>query len=281
MHNTKFNNGRLYRGDCLDGLQEQDTNSVTLGFTSPPYFNAVNYDEHVATMDTDDTWEREDMTYDAYKEFLIERFEAVFRVTKPGGHTIVNLSPIHWNDERIPIPFHFVKWMEDVGWTFREDIVWEKPVAKDRRSGVLLQHPYPGYYYPSVVAEYILVFQKDASSERKNNIYWDRSDAEKEQNKIDLDGYQGEKSKNVWKIRPVSPSEIDHPAPFPQELAERVIEFYSYEDDTVMDIFAGSGQTLIAAQNLDRQFLGFETQQQYVEYATDRLSETTSAHADE
>ncbi|CCC40037.1 DNA-methyltransferase [Haloquadratum walsbyi] len=277
MEEYELSNGVIHRGDCLDGLRELAEDAITLGFTSPPYFNAVNYEEHVEKVHGNtDHWEREEMSYDDYQDFLIKRFEEVFRVTRPGGHTIVNISPVHWEDERVALPFHLVGWMEDIGWTFKEDIIWEKPVAKDRRSGVLLQNPYPGYYYPSVVAEYVLVFQKEADDENKNNIYWNRTEEEKTKNEISLDDYQGEKSKNVWKIRQVAPGENEHPAPFPRELAERVIQFYSYQDDTVMDIFAGSGQTLLAAQDLDREFIGFETQHEYVEYAKDRVIDESS-----
>lgn len=274
MENYDLSNGVVYHRDCLEGMCQLEDDSVILGFTSPPYFNAVNYEEHVEKLQGDkDEWEREEMSYNEYRDFLMERFEEALRVTKPGGHTVVNISPVHWDDERIPLPFHFVGWMEDIGWTFKEDIVWEKSVAKDRRSGVLLQKPYPGYYYPSVVAEYVFVFQKQADDEDKNNIYWFRDEGEKEENKIDLDDYQGEKSKNVWKIRPVAPSENIHPAPFPKELAKRVIEFYSYKEDTVMDIFAGSGQTLVTAEELGREFIGFETQKEYVEYAIERIQD--------
>ena len=277
MEEYELSNGVIHRGDCLDGLRELAEDAITLGFTSPPYFHAVNYEEHVEKVHGNtDHWEREEMSYDDYQDFLIKRFEEVFRVTRPGGHTIVNISPVHWEDERVALPFHLVGWMEDIGWTFKEDIIWEKPVAKDRRSGVLLQNPYPGYYYPSVVAEYVLVFQKEADDENKNNIYWNRTEEEKTKNEISLDDYQGEKSKNVWKIRQVAPGENEHPAPFPRELAERVIQFYSYQDDTVMDIFAGSGQTLLAAQDLDREFIGFETQHEYVEYAKDRVIDESS-----
>jgi DNA modification methylase len=169
------------------------------------------------------------------------------------------------------LPFHFVGWMEQIGWKFREDIIWEKSIARDRRSGVLLQHPYPGYYYPSLVSEYILVFQKPAPKKERENIYWNRSQDEKEQNKLDLSNFQGEMSKNVWKIRPLSPQENLHPAPFPLELAERVISLYSYQGDSVIDIFAGSGQTALACENLGRRHVSIEILKEYVDYATKRL----------
>ena len=118
--------------------------------------------------------------------------------------------------------------------------------------GFCCSTPIPDITIPSLVAEYIFVFQKPADKKRQNNIYWDRSDEEKTGNEIDLKDYQGEKSKNVWKIRPLAPQENLHPCPFPLELAERVIQFYSYKGDSVIDIFAGSGQTNCAAEKLGR-----------------------------
>ncbi|MYE89069.1 site-specific DNA-methyltransferase [Candidatus Poribacteria bacterium] len=269
---TKVGNGKIIKGDCLSVMDELPDDHFILGFTSPPYLNAINYDAHVEKLHgAKERWEREDISYEEYRNFLVNRFKALLRIIKPGGHNVVNIAPVLWNGMRTALPFHFVNWLEDIGWRFKEDIVWEKPIARDRRSGVLLQHPYPGYYYPSLVAEYIFVFQKPADKKGAENIYWDRSDEEKKRNRIDLKDYQGEMSKNVWKIRPLSPQENLHPCPFPLELAERVIQLYSYKGDSVIDIFAGSGQTNCAAEKLGRAHVGIETQQEYIDYAADRL----------
>ena len=273
----KFNNGVILRGDCLKVLKNMKDDDIILAFTSPPYFNAINYEEHIEKINGKrDRWERKDVSYEEYKKFLVERFKTLLKVMVPGGFNIVNISPVSWNGNRVPLPFHFVGWMEEIGWKFKEDIIWEKPIARDRRSGLLLQHPYPGYYYPSLVSEYVLVFQKPADKKKKNNIYWFRTQKEKEENELDLSDYQGEMSKNVWKIRPVAPQENIHPCPFPQELAERVINLYSYKGDKIIDIFSGSGQALLAAQKLRRKFIGIETQQSYIEYSVKKLKNNQS-----
>ncbi len=93
---------------------------------------------------------------------------------------------------------------------------------------------------------------------------------------MNLSDYQGEKSKNVWKIPPLAPQENIHPCPFPLELAERVIQFYSYKDDVVIDIFAGSGQTSIAAERVGRRHIGIEIQEEYIKYALERLKAITT-----
>lgn len=272
-------NGKIIQGDCLEVLNSFPENEVVLAFTSPPYLNAINYEEHVEKLNgKKNRWERKEVSYEEYKRFLMDRFKALFRVIRPGGHNVVNISPVSWNGERTALSFHFVNWMEEIGWKFREDIIWEKPIARDRRSGVLLQHPYPGYYYPSLVAEYVFVFQKPAEKEDKENIYWFRTPQEKEDNRIDLSDYQGEKSKNVWKIRPVAPQENIHPCPFPVELADRIIQLYSYKDDIVLDIFAGSGQTNIAAEKAGRKHIGIETQTEYIEYAVRKINAEIAQH---
>jgi len=276
MEKNELKGGIVILGDCLEAMKEMQTDSISLAFTSPPYLNAINYEEHIQKLNGQkDRWERKDISYGEYQKFLIDRFKELLRVTKPGGYNIVNIAPVGWNGDRVAVPYHFVNWMESIGWKFKEDIIWEKPIAKDRRSGVLLQHPYPGYYYPSLVAEYVFVFQKPTEDKKKENIYWHRTEKEKEENKIDLDSYQGEMSKNVWKIRPVAPQENVHPCAFPIELAERVVKLYSYKKDTVIDIFAGSGQTLLAAKNLGRHFIGIDTQKEYVNYAISRIKKSS------
>ncbi|MDA1190947.1 MAG: site-specific DNA-methyltransferase [Candidatus Poribacteria bacterium] len=264
--------GKIVVGDCLSVMREMDDDQVILALTSPPYFNAINYDDHTRKLaGHTERWERVEVSYDEYRSFLTDRFKELLRVTKPGGHNVVNIAPVGWKGERTPLPFHFVGWMEEIGWRFKEDIIWEKPVAKDRRSGVLLQHPYPGYYYPSLVAEYIFVFQKPSGTKGRDNIYWNRTEDEKEANRLNLADYQGEKSKNVWNIRPMSPQENIHPCPYPLDLARRVIEFYSYKNDLVIDIFAGSGQTNLAAERLERRHIGIEIVREYADYAVEQL----------
>lgn len=269
--------GEFIHGDCLDGLKTLADDSVILAFTSPPYHNAINYADHIKKLGGEVRhWERKEQSYEFYKVFLVDRFKELYRALKPGGHNVVNISPVAWAGKRVALPFHFVCWMEELGWQFKEDIVWEKGVVKDKRSGVLMQHPYPGYYYPSLSVEYVFVFQKPAGEKSKNNIYHDRTAAEKRANKMDLTGYQ-EQSKNVWNIRPVAPRENIHPCPFPEELAGRVIRYYSYKDDVVLDIFAGSGVTNLAAEKLGRRHIGMETEKEYIDYAAKIISRANRA----
>lgn len=81
---------------------------------------------------------------------------------------------------------------------------------------------------------------------------------------------------NVWHIAPVPPDYIDHPAPFPEEIPFRLITLYSYPNDLVLDPFAGSGQTLKVARWLNRQYVGYEIIEKYVELCRRRINEHLS-----
>lgn len=265
--------GRFLLGDCLESLRGMESDSVTLALTSPPYHNAINYRQHVEKLEGKVArWARAEVSYEEYREFLMARFAELLRVVQPGGHSVVNIAPVGWAGRRVALPFHFVGWMEALGWRFKEDIIWEKEVVRDKRSGVLMQHPYPGYYYPSLSAEYVFVFQKPAAKKGRDNIFYYRSAEEKAANRLSLEGYQA-MSKNIWTIRPVAPRENVHPCPFPEELARRVIAFYSYKRDVVLDIFCGSGVTNLVAEKLGRRHVGMECERAYVEYAVKKVGE--------
>jgi modification methylase len=77
---------------------------------------------------------------------------------------------------------------------------------------------------------------------------------------------------SIWEIPPESARKVGHPAPFPVALAARVIKLLSYVDDVVLDPFAGSGSTCVAAAQLGRHFVGFEISEEYCALARKRIS---------
>ncbi len=104
------------------------------------------------------------------------------------------------------------------------------------------------------VHEYILVFSKDTfSRERKNR-----------RNTISRDDFL-EWTKSVWSFPAVSAKKIGHPAPFPEELPHRLIQLYTFQKDVVLDPFAGSGTTCLAATAAGRSYIGYEVNQAYIE----------------
>src|SRR5918992_4852632 len=80
-----------------------------------------------------------------------------------------------------------------------------------------------------------------------------------------------EATTDVWDIPPESATRVGHPAPFPVELPERLIELYTYRADVVLDPFLGSGSTAVAAARTGRHYLGFDTDPEYVRLAEARV----------
>ena len=68
---------------------------------------------------------------------------------------------------------------------------------------------------------------------------------------------------------------MGHPAPFPEELPKRLIEFYSFEGNVILDPFIGSGTTAMAALNSNRHFVGFELEKEYADLANQRIHSFT------
>ena len=76
---------------------------------------------------------------------------------------------------------------------------------------------------------------------------------------------------SIWNINPARAKKIGHPAPFPIELPQKFINLYTYKNDLILDPFLGSGTTAIAAKLLDRNFVGYEIEEEYIEIAKNRI----------
>jgi DNA modification methylase len=251
---------KIINSDCVEGIKKIDPNSIHLTWTSPPYYNAKSYS----------TWE----TYEDYLSFLKSVFIEVFRVTKEGRMCIVNLSPVivprenrNSESKRLPIPFDFFPIMKEIGWKYLDDIVWVKPEgAAINRNGGFYQHRKPVAYKPNLVSETIFVFQKPASFLIDKTV---RSYSG-EILKRSLVNETYERS-NVWVINPETKSK--HLAPYPEELSDKIIKYYSFVGDIVLDPFLGSGTTLLSCQKFDRIGIGFDIHNEYCEMSKKRIED--------
>ena len=244
----------IYHGDCLVESDKIESGSVDLVITSPPYYNAKDYSY----------WEN----YDFYLAFLREVFLEMYRVLREGRMCVVNISCYieprkKRNDEstRYAIPFHFVNLMEDIGFKFLEDIIWVKPEGSAKnRNGGFYRHRKPVAYKPNIVTEYIFVFQKPA------DFLIDKIVGDVEEGSLVKGEYE---RSNVWNVNPQTHS--DHPAPFPLEIPEKIIRYYSFEGDLVLDPLAGSGTTGVACKNLNRDYILIEKEEKYIDIIKERL----------
>jgi DNA modification methylase len=261
----------IFPHSCED-MSEIDEDSVALTVTSPPYWNAIDYDIHSADKGQNyrnRTYSKGFSGYQDYLDWLVAIFQEVYRVTKPGGFCAIVIGTVLLEGEHYPVPFDLVHRLSQQKWQFHQDIIWHKCTAGVKRAGVSIQKPFPGYYYPNIMNEYILVFRRPG-----DKIYHDRSPEEKSKAAYMIDSlFTLETANNIWHIAPVPPGTIDHPAPFPEEIPFRLITLYSYPEEIILDPFTGSGQTLKVARALDRNFYGFENIPAYVKLAKNRISE--------
>ncbi len=265
---------QIYSHSCED-MSEIDNDCVALTVTSPPYWNAIDYDLHAEDKGQfyrTRTYSKDFSGYQDYLEWLEGIFQEVYRVTKPGGFCAIVIGTVLLDGKHYPVPFDLGSRLTNRDWLFHQDIVWHKCTAGVKRAGVPIQKPFPGYYYPNIMSEYILVFRKPGQK-----IYLNRSAEEKTNASYKIDSlFTLEIANNIWHIAPVPPNFIDHPAPFPEEIPFRLITLYSYPEEIILDPFAGSGQTLKVARATGRRYYGYENIPGYVDLAMKRINEPLS-----
>ena len=254
---------KVILGNCIDVLEEFPPDTVQLVFTSPPYYNAKpEYSEYV--------------DYQEYLDFMRKVIVRAHSILSEGRFFVINISPVlirrtsrSTSSKRIAIPFDLHRIFENVGFDFVDDIFWVKPegagwnLGRGRRFKADRQ---PLQYKPVPVTEYILVYRKRTEKLIDWNLRKHHDLNLIEESKI-LGDYD---VTNVWKIHPAH-SKV-HPAVFPEELAQKVIKYYSFKDDMVLDPFAGTGTVGRAAYNLERRFLLIENESKYFKYMNETMN---------
>lgn len=240
---------RVIMGDCRR-MTEMADEPVQLMVTSPPYFNAP-FDYKGFFRD-----------YDEFLELMKACASEVYRVLEDGRIACVNCDDMLVEGEKYPVVADITRIFMDAGFRYRDKIIWRKPegyVRISRRSGVLLQHPYPMYFYPDNIQESILIFQKGGCDYKKLRARL--TPEQLEASKLDMAECQSEKwYLSVWDMTNVLPTERIEKgiAAFPDELPRRIIKLFSYVGETVLDPFLGSGTTSKVAAELGRNSVGYE-----------------------
>lgn len=249
-------------GDSEPMLLELPAGSVDLIFTSPPYYNA-----------------RPEYTdYLGYEEYLLKLRKIIqnsHHVLSEGRFFVINVSPVlirrtnrNEASTRIAVPFDVHQIFVNEGFDFIDDIIWEKPEGAGWATGRgrrFAADRNPLQYKPVPVTEYILVYRKKTEKLIDWNI---RAHPHREQVRESKIGEEYERT-NIWRIKPAYDKR--HPAIFPLELSEKVISYYSFKNDVVLDPFAGIGTTAIAAIKLKRRFVMIEENPEYVKYMKDDI----------
>lgn len=269
----KTTDARLIVGSS-ERMSEIEPGSLALTITSPPYWNAIDYDRHsqnpTASYRTR-AYANGFKDYPSYLDWCSRIFSEVLARTKPGGFLAVVVGTVLKERAQYPVPFDLVARLSREGWAFHQEIIWHKTTAGVKRAGVFIQHPRPGYFHPNIMTEYILIFRKPGPP-----IY-QRPHGVKAAANYRLDAlFTKEVANNIWHIAPVPPRQLEHPCPFPEEIPYRLVQLFSNPGDAVLDPFLGSGQTSKVAFSLGRSVVGFDTMEPYVRYAFSRLDEPLS-----
>jgi site-specific DNA-methyltransferase (adenine-specific) len=230
-------------------------NSLHLMITSPPYNVSKEYDE--------------DLSLEDYLSMLKRVFSETYRVLVNGGRACINVANLG-RKPYIPLSDYISKIMIDIGFHMRGEIIWNKAASASPSTawGSWMSASNPTL---RDIHEYILIFSKGDYKRERN-----KKEKEFRNNTIKKEEFM-EWTKSIWTFNAESARRIGHPAPYPVELPNRLIQLYSFTNDIILDPFIGSGTTGIAALKGKRNFVGFETNNEYKKLAQKRIEESLIA----
>ena len=255
MIDLKTSKYTLMLGDCLERMKEIPDGSVDLTVTSPPYDNLRSYNGN------NEQW-GEHVWHEVIKD--------LFRVTSDGGVVVWVVGDATIKGSETGTSFKQALWAMECGFNV-ETMIWQKT-----GSGCLGSN-----WYYSQNFEYMFVMSK--GKPKSGSLIKDRENVIKS-GSVKVNGSLNKEGKgkyrevnrkpygkrtNIWTIDTQKKS--DHPAPFPETLAQDHILSWSNEGDTVLDCFMGSGTTGVAALRNGRKFIGIELDKDYFNIAAERI----------
>jgi len=231
---------KIILGDCLEVMKELPDDISHVSITSPPY----NYGTSKRYPNGRYGGNDDSMPLDEYRQFIFDTIDSLLRVTE--HYVFFNIQRGNGNGT---IVFEIFGKYKDY---IKDVFVWAKT------------NPPNGGFVNGLVAsghEYIFCFSKSDNSKRSFSRYNFTSE---------------DYVKNII-IKPVNSEHVEgHNAVFPMWLPMHFIRFFTFENDTVLDPFLGSGTTAIACIKTNRNFIGIEKEPKYVEIAQKRVDEELS-----
>ena len=233
---------------------------VALVVTSPPYFAGKQYEEEL---------EREGIpsSYVEYLELLTDVFAECKRTLEPGGRIAVNVANLGRKPYR-SLASDVVAVLQGLGLLLRGEIVWQKG---EGANGSCAWGSFRSASNPVLrdITERVIVASK-GRFDRASTVKKREALGLPYRNTLTTDGFM-ESTLDVWQLPSESARRVNHPAPFPVSLPERLINLYTFENDLVLDPFLGSGSTLVAASRTLRRYIGYDLDPAYVSIARERV----------
>lgn len=249
---------RLINGDARD-LSFLGDGSVHLVLTSPPYWNLKRYNEN-----PDQLGHIQD--YEAFLLELKKVWQHVYRILVPGGRLVCVVGDVcvarREFGRHLVFPLHadISVICRRIGFDNLNPIIWHKIANASyevENGSKFLGKPYEPNAIIKNDMEFILM-------QRKPGGYRKPTDMQREASRIAKDDFS-QWFQQIWNITGASTKQ--HPAPFPSELATRLVRMFSFTGDTVLDPFCGSGTTMIAALRTGRNSIGVEIDPEYCRMA--------------
>jgi len=245
---------KIIIGDSRKMFEIED-NSVQLVVTSPPYWSIKNYgiENQIGY----------GQSLHEYLKDLYRVWKESYRVLESGRRLVVNIGDqfartiIYGKYKIIPLHAEIVAQCEDIGFDYMGSIIWQKKTTMNTTGGanIMGSYPYPPNGMIEIDYEHILIFKKHGKSKKIPKELKEESKLTKEEWKEYFYGH--------WYFG--GTKQVEHQAMFPDELPRRIIKMFTFIGETVLDPFLGSGTTAKVALELNRNAIGYEINEKFLE----------------
>lgn len=242
-------------------MTEQQDNSVHLAITSPPYWQLKDYgtENQIGFHDS----------YESYINNLNLVWKECYRVLHNGCRLCINIgdqfarSVYYGRYKVIPIREEIIKFCENIGFDYMGAVIWQKVTTSNTTGGGVQMgsYPYPRNGILKLDYEFILLFKKLGEAPKPTKEQKELSKMTAEEWNTFFAGH--------WNF--AGARQNNHIAMFPEELPRRLIKMFSFVGETVLDPFAGSGTTALAAKNLERNSVGYEINPEFIPFIKAKL----------
>ena len=242
-------------------MPEIENHTIDLVVTSPPYWHIKDYgiEGQIGY----------GQSLHQYLTDLFYTWSECFRILRPGSRLCINIgdqfarSVVYGRYKIIPLHAEFITQCEKIGFDFMGSIIWQKKTTMNPTGGAVVMgsYPYPPNGIVEIDYEFILIFKKPGESKKVLKEVKEASKLSKEEWKEYFYGH--------WHFG--GAKQLGHEAMFPEELPRRLIRMFTFQGDTVLDPFLGSGTTVKVALELVRNSVGYEINEGFLSLIEDKL----------